>query len=183
MGFKNTQEEPAHDPSAPQPVVHARIQRAGAGKSAQFAGRRHHPRPRGFGGAGRQGARPRPDRQGGRRKRLWQARGADPGQQPGYAVVGRGRHHGRQGPARRHPGSQDFQRHGPQHHRRPAQRHQRGRLDQGLGDDRDRTRGAGRGSIGRRGQGLRRRDWRASCSGRTTFRGRRGSACSRAALR
>ena len=53
---RQTPRERAHDPSAPQPVVHARIECAGAGKGPQPARRRHHPRPRGFRGAGRQGA-------------------------------------------------------------------------------------------------------------------------------
>ena len=49
-----------------------------------------------------------------------QARGLGPDQQPGYAVVGRRRRHGRQGQARRHSGSQGFQRRGSQGDRRPA---------------------------------------------------------------
>ena len=43
-----------------------------------------------------------------------------------------------QGAARRHPGAEDFQRRGSQHHRRSPERHQRRHVDPGLGDDRDR---------------------------------------------
>ena len=61
--------------------------------------------------------------------------------------------------------------------RRSPRRHQRRSVDQGLGDDRDRARGAACRGTRRRLARSRRRGWPASCSGRTTSRGRRGSAC------
>ena len=56
-------------------------------------------------------------------------------------------------------------------------------LDPGLGHDRNRARGAGRRQAAPRRRRILRRGSRASCSGRTIFRGRRGSGCSRAARR
>ena len=67
--------------------------------------------------------------------------------------------------------------------RRPAQRYQRRSVDPGLGHDRDRARGARCGGSSRPPRAIPRCGWPASCSGRTTFRARRGSGCSRAARR
>jgi hypothetical protein len=169
-----TSREQDHDPSAPQPLVHARIERAGAGKGPQSAGRWHHPRSRGFGGAGCQGQGTRSDHAGDRGERLRQARSPDPHQQPGYAVVDRRYRHGGQGRARRHRGSQGFQCRGFNGDRRSSRR--RRSLDPRLGDDRDLARGAAcRGACG---CFVRFQD---SCSDPTIFRGRPVSACSRAA--
>ena len=62
-------------------------------------------------------------------------------------------------------------------------RHQRRPIDPGLGDDRDRARGAARRGTGGRLARFRDRGLPALCSGPTIFRGRRGSGCSRAARR
>ena len=135
-----------------------------------------------FGGAGRQGGGARPDRQGDCGRRVRQARGADPRQQPRYALVGRRRHHGRQGAARRHPGSEDFHRGRSQRHREPPERHQRRHVDPGLGDARNRARRAGcrqaRGGI----EGSENR-LAGFVFGPNESRGRRGCGCSRAARR
>ena len=68
-------------------------------------------------------------------------------------------------------------------HRRPPQRHRRRHLDPGLGHDRDRARGAAcRGTCGAR-RAIRKCGSPDSCSGRTIFRARPGSGCSRDARR
>ncbi len=124
-------------------------------KARTLRGGRHHPRSGGFGCSRRQGGGPRADRQGGRRQGFRQARGPDPHQRARHALVGRRHRHGRQGAARRHPGSEDLHRRRSQRGRRPPQRHQCACLDPGLGDDRDRARGARRRQARRRIEGFR----------------------------
>ena len=70
-----------------------------------------------------------------------------------------------------------------QRHCEPPERHQRRYVHSGLGHARNRARGAGRRQARRGSKGFWRPGSQASCSDPTTFRGRRGSACSRAAPR
>ena len=65
----------------------------------------------------------------------------------------------------------------------PPERHQRRHVDPGLGHDRNRARGAAMPTSSPRHRRIPRPGSPASCSGPMISRGRRGSACSRAARR